>query len=58
VARRSEDIFMAELSECELEPFGQGAVRRTRFHEFVNAIRELRVFWAIINAAPPGSFRK
>jgi CheY-like chemotaxis protein len=28
------------------------------FHEFVNAIKELGVFWAIINAAPPGSVRK
>ena len=28
------------------------------FHEFVNAIKELGVFWAIINEPPPGSMRK
>jgi len=25
------------------------------FHQFVNAIKELGVFWAVINALPPGS---
>jgi len=30
-------------------------VKPVDFHEFVNAIRELGVFWAVINAAPPGS---
>jgi CheY-like chemotaxis protein len=33
-------------------------VKPVDFHEFVNAIRELGVFWAIINEAPPGSVRK
>jgi DNA-binding response OmpR family regulator len=33
-------------------------VKPVDFHEFVNAIRELGVFWAIINAPPPGSVRK
>jgi CheY-like chemotaxis protein len=33
-------------------------VKPVDFHEFVNAIKELGVFWAIINAAPPGSVRK
>ena len=33
-------------------------VKPVDFHEFVNAIRELGVFWAVINAAPPGSARK
>src|SRR4030095_3831232 len=28
------------------------------FHEFVNAIKELGVFWALINEPPPGSVRK
>jgi DNA-binding NarL/FixJ family response regulator len=28
-------------------------VKPVDFHEFVNAIKELGVFWAIINAAPP-----
>jgi CheY-like chemotaxis protein len=33
-------------------------VKPVDFHEFVNAIKELGVFWALINAAPPGSVRK
>jgi CheY-like chemotaxis protein len=28
-------------------------VKPVDFHEFVNAIKELGIFWAIINAAPP-----
>jgi CheY-like chemotaxis protein len=33
-------------------------VKPVDFHEFANAIKELGVFWAIINEAPPGSVRK
>src|SRR5271156_3518493 len=33
-------------------------VKPVDFHEFVNAIKELGVFWAIVNEAPPGSIRK
>jgi CheY-like chemotaxis protein len=33
-------------------------VKPVDFHEFVNAIKELGVFWAVINQAPPGSVRK
>jgi len=33
-------------------------VKPVDFHEFVNAIRELGVFWAIINEPPPGSVKK
>jgi DNA-binding response OmpR family regulator len=33
-------------------------VKPVDFHEFVNAIRELGVFWAVINAPPPGSIKK
>jgi DNA-binding response OmpR family regulator len=33
-------------------------VKPVDFHEFVNAIKELGVFWAIINQPPPGSLRK
>jgi CheY-like chemotaxis protein len=32
-------------------------VKPVDFYEFVNAIRELGVFWAIINEAPPGSIK-
>ena len=33
-------------------------VKPVDFYEFVNAIKELGVFWAIINEPPPGSVRK
>jgi CheY-like chemotaxis protein len=33
-------------------------VKPVDFHEFVNAIKELAVFWAIINEAPPGSIKR
>jgi CheY-like chemotaxis protein len=28
------------------------------FHEFVNAVKELGIFWAVINEPPPGSAKK
>ena len=33
-------------------------VKPVNFHEFVNAIKELGAFWAVINAPPPGSVRR
>ena len=33
-------------------------VKPVDFHEFVNAIKELGVFWAVINEPPPGSLKK
>jgi DNA-binding response OmpR family regulator len=33
-------------------------VKPVDFHEFVNAIKELGIFWAIINEPPPGSVRR
>lgn len=33
-------------------------VKPVDFHEFVNAIRELGVFWAVINEPPPGTVKK
>jgi DNA-binding response OmpR family regulator len=33
-------------------------VKPVDFHEFVNAIKELGVFWAVINEPPPGCVRK
>jgi CheY-like chemotaxis protein len=33
-------------------------VKPVDFHEFVNAVKELGIFWAIINEPPPGSIRK
>ena len=33
-------------------------VKPVDFHDFVNAIRELGAFWAVINEPPPGSVKK
>jgi CheY-like chemotaxis protein len=33
-------------------------VKPVDFHAFVTAVKELGVFWAVINEAPPGSVRK
>jgi DNA-binding response OmpR family regulator len=33
-------------------------VKPVDFHEFVNAVKELGVFWAVINEPPPGSVPK
>jgi hypothetical protein len=40
--------------------FGVNAyvVKPVDFHEFVNAVKELGVFWAVINEPPPGSVKK
>jgi CheY-like chemotaxis protein len=32
-------------------------VKPVDFHEFVNAVKELGMFWAIINQPPPGSVK-
>jgi len=33
-------------------------VKPVDFHEFVNAVKELGIFWAVINEPPPGSVQK
>jgi DNA-binding response OmpR family regulator len=33
-------------------------VKPVDFHEFVNAVKELGVFWALINEPPPGSAKR
>ena len=33
-------------------------VKPVDFHEFINAVKELGMFWAVINQPPPGSVRK
>jgi len=33
-------------------------VKPVDFHEFVNAVKELGMFWAIINQPPPGSAKR
>jgi CheY-like chemotaxis protein len=40
--------------------FGVNAyvVKPVDFHEFVNAVKELGIFWGVINEPPPGSMEK
>jgi CheY-like chemotaxis protein len=33
-------------------------VKPVDFHEFINAVKELGIFWALINEPPPGSMKK
>jgi hypothetical protein len=33
-------------------------VKPVDFHEFINAVKELGVFWALINDPRPGSMKK
>jgi CheY-like chemotaxis protein len=33
-------------------------VKPVDFHEFINAVKELGMFWAIINQPPPGSIKR
>jgi CheY-like chemotaxis protein len=33
-------------------------VKPVDFHEFVNAVKELGVFWAVVNEPPPGTVKK
>jgi len=33
-------------------------VKPIDFHEFINAVKELGVFWLLVNEPPPGSIRK
>jgi DNA-binding response OmpR family regulator len=33
-------------------------VKPVDFHEFVNAVKELGIFWAVINEPPPGCIKK
>lgn len=33
-------------------------VKPVDFHEFINAVKELGIFWAIVNQPPPGSIKK
>jgi len=33
-------------------------VKPVDFHQFVNAVKELGAFWAVINEAPPGSIKR
>jgi hypothetical protein len=53
-----DDPKDVELTLTALDGVNAYVVKPVDFHEFVNAIKELGVFWAIINEPPPGSVGK
>ena len=52
-SRQEED-----LSKCYKLGVNAYVVKPVDFHEFINAVRELGVFWGLINEPPPGSVGK
>ncbi len=49
-SRQEED-----LEKCYQLGVNAYVVKPVDFHEFINAVRELGVFWGLINEPPPGS---
>lgn len=46
-----------DLDECYRLGINAYVVKPVRFHDFVEAIKHLGVFWVLTNEAPPGSIR-
>jgi CheY-like chemotaxis protein len=47
-----------DLEECYRLGVNAYVVKPVRFTEFVNAVKEIGVFWALINESPPGSVKR
>jgi CheY-like chemotaxis protein len=52
-SRQEED-----LEKCYELSVNAYVVKPVDFHEFINAVKELGVFWGLINEPPPGSVGK
>lgn len=46
-----------DLEECYKLGVNAYVVKPVKFTDFVSAVKELGVFWALINEAPPGSVK-
>lgn len=46
-----------DLEECYRLGVNAYVVKPVRFNEFVKAVKEIGVFWALINEPPPGSVK-
>ena len=55
LASSREEIDMVASYKLGVNAY---VVKPVDFHEFVNAIKELGIFWAVINDPPPGSAKK
>ena len=47
-----------DLGECYKLGVNAYVVKPVRFVDFVQAVKEIGVFWALINEPPPGSIKK
>jgi CheY-like chemotaxis protein len=47
-----------DLEECYRLGVNAYVVKPVRFTEFVNAVRQIGVFWALVNEPPPGTVKK
>jgi CheY-like chemotaxis protein len=47
-----------DLAECYKLGVNAYVVKPVRFTEFVEVVKGIGVFWALINEPPPGSIRK
>ena len=47
-----------DLEKCYALGVNAYVVKPVDFHEFINAVKELGVFWGLINEPPPGSVGK
>jgi CheY-like chemotaxis protein len=47
-----------DLEECYKLGIGAYVVKPVRFTEFVEAVKQIGVFWVLINEPPPGSVKK
>lgn len=48
----------ADLEECYQNGVNAYVVKPVKFGDFVSAIKEVGIFWAILNESPPGSVEK
>jgi DNA-binding NarL/FixJ family response regulator len=47
-----------DLKECYRFGVNAYVVKPVRFYKFVEAVKQVSVFWAMINEAPPGSVNR
>ena len=47
-----------DLEECYKHGVNAYVVKPVKFHDFVTAVKEIGVFWALINEPPLGSMKK
>ena len=47
-----------DLETCYQLGTNAYVVKPVKFEDFINAVREIGIFWALINELPPGSLRR